>query len=71
MADVFRHDASAAVHLHAHLDDSEARSHAVAEVVRELARMGVITGWRDELYAIRSGVEPGETPLTSGMIRWF
>lgn len=60
---VFRHDASGAVHVHAHLDDPLARSHAVAAVVRELARTGIITGWRDELYAIRSGVEGTEAPL--------
>ena len=52
-----------AVHLHARLDSPEARSRAMAGVVRELARTGVITGWRDELYAIRSGLDESEAPL--------
>jgi 8-oxo-dGTP pyrophosphatase MutT (NUDIX family) len=60
---VFRHDDTGAVHLHARLNSPEARSWAVAEVVRELARTGVITGWRDELYSIRRGLEQSDVPL--------
>jgi 8-oxo-dGTP pyrophosphatase MutT (NUDIX family) len=60
---VFRHEALGGVHLHAELDRPEVRSRAMAAVVRELARTGVITGWRDELYAIRSGVDASEAPL--------
>ncbi len=60
---VFRHDAAGAVQLHAQLDNPHARSQAMAVIARELARTGVITGWRDELYAIRSGVAAREAPL--------
>ena len=60
---VFRHDETGAVWLHAGLDSPHARSGAMAEVVRELARTGVITGWRDELYAIGGGAEASQAPL--------
>ena len=60
---VFTHEVSGAVHLHIGLDHPRARSRALAEVTRELERTGVITGWRDELYAIRSGVEGTAVPL--------
>ncbi|MBK8739443.1 MAG: DUF4743 domain-containing protein [Betaproteobacteria bacterium] len=61
--DAFNHDASGAVHLDARLRDPDARSHALAAVTRELAKSGVITGWRDELYEVRDEAQPGQAPL--------
>jgi 8-oxo-dGTP pyrophosphatase MutT (NUDIX family) len=40
------------VAMHPDLDSAESRSRAFAEVARELARDGLVTGWRDELYAV-------------------
>lgn len=60
---VFRHGVEGAVCLAPRLESFEARSHAMAGVTRELARTGVITGWRDELYAIRGDPRTGEAPL--------
>jgi 8-oxo-dGTP pyrophosphatase MutT (NUDIX family) len=40
------------VAMHPGLDSAESRSRAFAEVARELARTGLVTGWRDELYAV-------------------
>ena len=61
--DVFSHDANGAVELNAALGDPDARSHAMAAVTRELAKSGVITGWRDELYEVRDEAQPDRTPL--------
>src|SRR5512140_2790724 len=60
---VFRHGEAGAVHMHDRLDSPHARSGAMADVARELARMGVIVGWRDELYAIRGGAKASQDPL--------
>ncbi len=49
------------VALHARLRTVRARTHALAPCVRALARAGIITGWRDETYAIRS--TPGNRTL--------
>jgi 8-oxo-dGTP pyrophosphatase MutT (NUDIX family) len=43
-----------AIVLDARLDTPEMRSEAMSEPLRILAREGVITGWRDETYAIRN-----------------
>jgi 8-oxo-dGTP pyrophosphatase MutT (NUDIX family) len=40
------------VRLHAKPDNAQGRSDAMAEVCRDLARDGVIRGWRDELVSI-------------------
>lgn len=40
------------VRLHAKPDNAQGRSDAMAEVTRDLARDGVIRGWRDELVSI-------------------
>ena len=61
--DVFSHDATGAVQLAPRLDRPETRSHAMADVIRELARTAVITGWRDELYAIVSDEAESGAPL--------
>lgn len=63
--EVFRHDDTGAVHLEAGRDDTEARSRALAGVTRELARTGVISGWRDELYTVRDAEDPAQPPLLS------
>lgn len=63
--DVFIHDATGAVQLDPRLDQPETRSHAMAVVIRELARTAVITGWRDELYAIGSARAGSDVPLLS------
>ncbi|MBP8296556.1 MAG: DUF4743 domain-containing protein [Burkholderiales bacterium] len=61
--DVFNADASGAVHLDARLGDPDARSRALAAVTRALAKTGVITGWRDELYEVRDETQPVQPPL--------
>jgi len=40
------------VHLKAKPDTPAGRTDAIAEVIRELARDGVVTGWRDEMVSI-------------------
>ena len=40
------------VHLKAKPDTPAGRTEAIAEVIKELARDGVVTGWRDELVSI-------------------
>lgn len=45
---------SLAVRLRPRLDSCEARTEALAPVIDTLAREGVITGWRNERYAIRN-----------------
>jgi 8-oxo-dGTP pyrophosphatase MutT (NUDIX family) len=48
------------VHLARRLSTSDARSEALARVVRELADEGLVSGWRNESYAI-STAPPGPT----------
>ena len=60
---VFEQDQAGAVRLREDLHDEPSRSSAVAPVVRELARQGTITGWRNELYPVRSGLDAEGTPL--------
>jgi 8-oxo-dGTP pyrophosphatase MutT (NUDIX family) len=43
---------TAYVRLHARPDTAQGRSDAMAEVVRDLARDGIVRGWRDELVSI-------------------
>src|SRR4030095_4203495 len=59
----FEHDQTGAVRLRQDLDDEPARTRALAPIVLDLARNGVITGWRDELYPVRSGADAAGTPL--------
>jgi len=49
------------VGLHPRLTDYEQRTEAVAAVVAELAKAGVIRGWRDENYPV--ALEAGEAPV--------
>ena len=58
--DVFQETAGGLM-LASDLADSESRSAALALVVRALAEQGVITGWRDEQYAVME--EFGKPPL--------
>jgi 8-oxo-dGTP pyrophosphatase MutT (NUDIX family) len=60
---VFEHDPSGAVRLREDLADEPARTSALAPIVRQLARAHVITGWRDELYPVKSGADAAATPL--------
>lgn len=60
---VFDRDPAGAVSLNPELGNFAARSLALAEVVRELADGGLITGWRDELYAVRGVLDECGTPL--------
>jgi 8-oxo-dGTP pyrophosphatase MutT (NUDIX family) len=53
--DAFVASADGGLRLAAHLDDEPARTAAIANIVAALAADGVIGGWRDELYAVRSG----------------
>jgi 8-oxo-dGTP pyrophosphatase MutT (NUDIX family) len=43
--------------------DEAARTRALAPIVLDLARNGIITGWRDELYPVKSGADAAGTPL--------
>ena len=61
--DVFVDDAAGAVQMHPRLDQPDARGHAMADVVRELARTALITGWRDELYPVHSDGARSEPAL--------
>ncbi|MEO7761715.1 MAG: DUF4743 domain-containing protein [Casimicrobiaceae bacterium] len=45
-------DRTGAVSIRDELDDEPHRSAAVASIARELARRGIVTGWRDELYPV-------------------
>ncbi|AKJ69196.1 hypothetical protein PATSB16_34550 [Pandoraea thiooxydans] len=45
---------SLAVRIHPRFDHCAARTEALAPVVQALAAEGVITGWRDEQYAVRN-----------------
>jgi len=52
---VFVHDmATGGVAIRDELANEPQRSAAVAPIVRELARRGIIGGWRDELYAVHA-----------------
>ena len=59
----FEHDSAGAVRLREDLDNEPKRSRALALVVRDLAKTGLITGWRDELYPVRSGISTDDVPL--------
>ena len=59
----FEHDQTGAVRLREDLADEPSRTKTMAPIVRDLARNGVITGWRDELYPVRSGAGTAGTPL--------
>lgn len=48
---------SLAVRIRPRLDNCEARTQALAPVIETLAAEGVITGWRNERYAIRNRFE--------------
>src|SRR5258706_1829734 len=59
----FEHDSGGAARLREDLDDEPKRTRALSSVVRDLAKTGLITGWRDELYPVRSGISADEKPL--------
>jgi 8-oxo-dGTP pyrophosphatase MutT (NUDIX family) len=60
------------VALHPDLDTAESRSRALAEVARELARGGLVTGWRDELYAVVTAFDaPPLARLERAAARFF
>jgi 8-oxo-dGTP pyrophosphatase MutT (NUDIX family) len=61
--EVFDSDPAGAVSLNPDLGNFAVRSRALAEVARELAAKGIITGWRDELYAVRGERDEREAPL--------
>lgn len=52
-AEVFQ-VSEAAVHLHPRLDSFDARSAAIAAVLRELSREGMLPGWRNEDYPVKT-----------------
>lgn len=63
--DVFVLRADGGVELAADGDAMETRTAAVARVVKKLAADGVIAGWRDELYPVRTGPDAtGDTLFT-------
>ena len=58
--EIFKRDAGG-VHVAEPLANAEDRTNAVADVVRALHREGVITGWRNERYAVVTAFDA--TPL--------
>ena len=60
---VFEGDQAGAIRLRDDLADALSRSRTLAPIVRELAQRGIIGGWRDELYPVRSGLDAAGTPL--------
>ena len=59
----FEHDPTGAVRVREDLADEPARTKTLAPIVLALAKNGAITGWRDELYPVRSGAGAALMPL--------